>query len=81
MGKSVSKESDVSSTGVVTSNFIVDEQGGITVPLDIKIPFYVLVLCVLFLAILKVRSAYRRQMKRDLSRSIYLRTPATTTEN
>lgn len=75
MGKSVSKESDVSSTGVVTSNFIVDEQGSTSVPLDIKILFYLVALCVLLMTLLKIRNAYRKQIKKDLSRSIYLRAP------
>lgn len=73
MGKSISKESDVSSTGVVTSNFIVDEQGISSVPLDIKILMYLATMCILLSTALKIRQAYRRGLKRDISRSVYLR--------
>lgn len=75
MGKSISKESDVTSTGVVTSNFIVDEQGISSVPLDIKILMYLATACILLITALKVRKAYRRGLKREISRSVYLRPP------
>lgn len=75
MGKSNSKQSDVTSTGVVTSNVIVDEQGMTSVPLDIKILLYLATACIFFITALKVRKAYRRGLKRDISRSVYLRPP------
>lgn len=75
MGKTVSKQADVTDTGVVNSNFIVNEKE-ITLPLDLHIAFYVVVVCIVLLTYLKARKAYRRDMKRDLGRSMVLRTQA-----
>lgn len=75
MGKSVSKESDVSSSGVVNSNVVVDEQGATSIPLDLRILFYAIGACILLVTALKIRNSYRRSLKRDLNRSIYLRAP------
>lgn len=75
MGKTVSKESDVTSSGVVTSNFIVDEQRLSGVPLDVKILMYITTCCIVIITVVKLRKAYRRGLKRNISRSMYLRPP------
>lgn len=75
MGKTNSKHSEVTDTGVVNSNFIVEENE-VQVPLDIKILAYVAVGAIITILGLKLRKALRRSMKRNLTRSMMLRSQA-----
>lgn len=76
MGKTNSKHSEVTDTGVVNSNFIVEE--GDSVPLDLRILAYVAVIIMLVMLGLKLRQAVRRGMKRDLTRSMLFKTQTAT---
>lgn len=73
MGKTNSKHAEITDSGVVNSNFIV-EQEAIQAPLDIRILLYILTGAVVLLLVLKLKQMYRRTLKKDLSRNMYLRT-------
>lgn len=68
MGTSSSKHAEVTDTGVVNSNFIV-EQEAIAVPEDIRILLYILVAVAVLLAVLKLHKAYRRVIKKEVTRN------------
>lgn len=73
MGKSSSKHAELTDTGVVNSNFIV-EQESVAVPTDVRVVLYVLVVAILVLLLMKIHKAYRKGMRKDFSRSMILRT-------
>lgn len=75
MGKTNSKHSEVTDTGVVNSNFIVEEDS-IKVPSDIRVLLYIITFGLLLLLVLKIQKAYRRGIKKNLSRSMVLRSQA-----
>lgn len=75
MGKTNSKHSELTDNGVVNSNFIV-EQESIQVPTDVRVLLYIVVAVVVILLLLKLHKAYRRGLRKDLSRSMVLRTQA-----
>lgn len=75
MGTTNSKKAEVTDTGVVNSNFIVEEQS-IKLPDDVRVLFYVITAALLAMLALKIKKAYRRKLKKNLTRSIVLRTQA-----
>lgn len=75
MGTKNSKHGEVTDTGVVNSNFIVEEQS-IEVPKDIRVVLYFIAVFLAILVFLSLRSAYRRKLKKNIHRSMVLRTQA-----
>lgn len=73
MGKTNSKHSEVTDTGVVNSNFIVEEQSA-AIPTDIRVLFYFIAAAIGALVLLKLHQIYRKGLKKNLSRSMVLRT-------
>lgn len=75
MGKSVSKQADVTDTGVVNSNFIVTEEA-VKIPLDLHIIMYIIAIAVVLMVFLQARRSYRRGLKKALGKSRMLETLA-----
>lgn len=73
MGKSSSKHAELTDTGVVNSNFIV-EQESVAIPTDVRVVLYVLTVAILILLLIKMHKAYRKGMRKDFSRTMVLRT-------
>ncbi len=72
MGKSVSKQAEVSENGAVNNSFVVNET-----PLDEKVLMYLIAVFLLVLVLLKLRQSFRRQLKRDIARSRMLKAAST----
>lgn len=75
MGTTNTKHAEVTDTGVVNSNFIVEEQA-IAVPKDIRVVLYFIAVSLAVVVLLKLRSAYRKKLKKSFHRSMVIRTQA-----
>ena len=75
MGKSQSKQVDVTDTGVVNNNFKVEEES-VSVPSDIRVVLYVIAVALVILVGIKIQKAYRRGLKKNFSRSMVIRSQA-----
>ncbi len=75
MGKSQSKQLDVTDTGVVNNNFKVEEES-VSVPSDIRVVLYVIAVALVILVGIKIQKAYRRGLKKNFSRSMVIRSQA-----